>query len=127
MELDLRSVDPEALDQLVAAVLGKVLSYEKPSVRVEAELIGQRPAGEIPQEHPLISLAASTLEKLGIQARFNIGSTDANIPLSRGFPAVCLGLTTGNGAHTDGEYINIAPLQIGLEQLLQVTLGLAGG
>jgi acetylornithine deacetylase/succinyl-diaminopimelate desuccinylase-like protein len=126
MDLDLRSVDEAALDQLVAAVMEKLLSYEKPNVRVEAELVGQRPGGEVSPEHPLVSLSAGALEKCGIQPRLNIGSTDANIPLSRGYPAVCLGLTTGNGAHTAGEYINISPLQIGLEQLVQVILGLAG-
>jgi tripeptide aminopeptidase len=127
MELDLRSVDEAALEQLVAEVLEKIMRHQKPNVRVEAELIGQRPAGGISQEHPLVSLAADSLEKLGIQPRLNIGSTDANIPLRLGYPAVCLGITTGNGAHTVGEYINISPLPIGLEQLLQVIVGLAGG
>ena len=46
--------------------------------------------------------------------------------LSR-YPAICLGLTTGNGAHTVGEYINIAPLQVGLEQLVRVIEGLDRG
>jgi acetylornithine deacetylase/succinyl-diaminopimelate desuccinylase-like protein len=68
-----------------------------------------------------------SLEKIGIQPRLNIGSTDANIPLSLGYPAICLGLTTGNGAHTMREYINAPPLQLGLEQLRLVIEGLDRG
>jgi len=124
VELDLRSEDLAALDQLVGSVKAKLNSYQKKSVQVEAELIGKRPAGEIPQDHPLVELASSSLEQVGIQPRFNIGSTDANIPLSLGYPAICLGLTTGNGAHTLGEYINIPPLQLGLEQLQLIIKGL---
>ena len=124
VELDLRSENVAALDQLVESVLETIKGCQKSDVMVEAEIIGQRPAGEISEGHPLVKLAASCLEQLGVQPRFNIGSTDANIPLSRGYPAVCLGLTTGNGAHTQGEYINISPLQIGLEQLLLVIKGL---
>ena len=50
----------------------------------------------------------------------NIGSTDANVPLSRGLPAVCIGLTYGSGAHTLGETIQTRPLAMGIEQLYQL-------
>jgi len=126
MELDLRSEDLAQLGQLIAAVKDTLQAFQKPAVRVSAELIGHRPAGAIAQDHPLVQLASSCLEQVGIQPRFNIGSTDANIPLSLGYPAVCLGLTTGNRAHTVGEYINISPLQLGLEQLLLVVEKMGG-
>lgn len=124
IELDLRSEDIPTLEQLVDSVNRILQERQKPGVKVHGELIGQRPAGEIPQDHPLVELAVSCLEQVGIQPRLNIGSTDANIPLSMGYPAVCLGLTTGNRAHTPGEYINISPLQLGLEQLALVVEGL---
>jgi acetylornithine deacetylase/succinyl-diaminopimelate desuccinylase-like protein len=127
VELDLRSENPEVLGQLVNAVMDAVQGFQKSSVRVNVDLIGRRPAGSIPQDHPLVTLASECLETLGIQPRLNIGSTDANIPLSLGYPAVCLGLTTGNGAHTTGEYINTPPLKLGLEQLLLLVKGLGTG
>ena len=46
--------------------------------------------------------------------------TDANVPLSLGLPAICIGLTTGSGAHTLAESINLAPLVQGMEQLYQL-------
>jgi di/tripeptidase len=87
---------------------------------VVCEISGQRPAGEIPSSHPLVRLAARCLEAQGVQPSLNVGSTDANIPLSRGLQAVCLGLTTGCGAHTLNEAINIPPLTHGLRQLVSV-------
>lgn len=124
LDLDLRSEDPSALADLMAQVESTIQRSKYPGIRIEIESIGQRPIGEISLDHPLVQLAMQSLESVGIQPRVNIGSTDANIPLSRGYPAVCLGLTTGNGAHTINEYIHIPPLQQGLRQLLNVVDGL---
>jgi di/tripeptidase len=81
-------------------------------------MIGHRPAGQLPTDHPLVRMACQCLEELDIQPTLSIGSTDANVPFSRGLPAVCLGLTHGGGAHTRSEYIQTAPVAQGLEQLL---------
>jgi acetylornithine deacetylase/succinyl-diaminopimelate desuccinylase-like protein len=83
-------------------------------------MIGQRPAGELPLRHPLIALAMRTIQEIGLTAHTGIGSTDANAPLSAGFPAICLGLTTGSGAHTMDEFIRIEPLSLGMEQLYRI-------
>jgi len=117
--LDLRSEDRKTLDALAADVVAIVQAANHPGkVAVSASLVGQRPVGALPASHPLVSLAARCLEAHGIQPYPNIGSTDANLPLSRGLPAVCIGLTTGGGAHTTGEFIDIRPLHQGLAQLL---------
>ena len=94
--------------------------HNQPSMKIEAEIIGQRPAGEISAKHPLVKLAVETLKSQGTRPHLNIGSTDANIPLSQGLPAICIGLTRGRGAHTIGEYIFPAYLQKGLDQLVEV-------
>ena len=86
-------------------------------MRIAVKLIGSRPAGEIPSEDRLVRLACKCVEQVSLQPRLNIGSTDANIPLSRGLPAICVGLTVGAGAHTLQEYIYIRPLSLGLTQL----------
>ena len=57
---------------------------------------------------------------MGIEPHLNIGSTDANLPLSRGLPAVTIGLTTGGGAHSVHEYLNLAPLEKGMEQAVEL-------
>jgi acetylornithine deacetylase/succinyl-diaminopimelate desuccinylase-like protein len=124
LELDLRSESTEALAQLVSKVEQACQQAGKKGVEVKAEGIGERPAGEIPASHPLVSLASDCLRAQGLEPKLATGSTDANIPLSRGLPAVTLGLTTGGGAHTVREYINSAPLEKGMEALLGVVRGL---
>lgn len=124
IELDLRSESEQVLSTLVAQVEMLVNKSNRPEVGFSYEVIGDRPVGEISPEHPLIRLAKQSLEDVGIEPCLNIGSTDANIPLSRGLPAVCLGLTTGGGAHTIDEYINTKPLKQGIKQLIAVVEGM---
>jgi tripeptide aminopeptidase len=120
LELDLRSEGERTLKNLARNVQELVKSANQPGVSFTAELIGNRPAGAIPADHPLVLLTRRVLNELGIEPKLNIGSTDANVPLSRGLPAVCIGLTTGGGAHTVGEFIHTKPLEPGLRQLATV-------
>jgi len=120
LELDLRSESPEALKKLVTQVENTIRVLEHPGVVLDSEIIGQRPAGEIPAEHPMVKLASACLHEQGLSSILTIGSTDANIPLSLGYPAICMGLTTGAGAHTVNEYIYTAPIEKGLESLLSL-------
>jgi tripeptide aminopeptidase len=120
LELDLRSEDAETLTDLAGQVEQIVRLAQKPGVTVEAEIIGQRPSGELPAEHPLVKLAQDCLRAAGIEPHLNTGSTDANLPLSLGLPAVTIGLTTGGRAHTVQEFINLSPLEKGMDQVLRL-------
>jgi tripeptide aminopeptidase len=120
LELDLRSEDGGSLAELTRQVETMVRAANRPGVRFTAEVIGQRPAGGISALHPLVHLAVHCLEAAGLQANLNIGSTDANIPLSRGLPAICIGLSTGCGAHTGREYIHTQPVAQGLDALVNL-------
>src|SRR5574341_1153232 len=116
-ELDLRSESMEMLNALVAEIEEKIRSANKEGVTIESQVIGQRPAGEIAVDHPLVRLAEHCLREQGLTATLTSGSTDANLPLSRGYPAIVLGVTTGGGAHTVHEYIEIASVEKGIQQL----------
>jgi tripeptide aminopeptidase len=65
-----------------------------------------------------VRLADECLSEQGVRATFTSGSTDANIPLSLGYPALVLGITSGGGTHTVHEYIDTAPVEKGMEQLV---------
>jgi acetylornithine deacetylase/succinyl-diaminopimelate desuccinylase-like protein len=119
MELDLRSEGQASLNELIQQVERLFVAAEKRGVQVEAEVIGQRPPGEISPEHPLLRLAQTCLREQRIDPILTTGSTDANIPLSKGYPALVLGLTYGGGAHTVQEYFETGPLAQGLEQIVQ--------
>lgn len=122
-ELDLRSEGAAALAGLVARVDELVAAARRPGVQVAAERIGRRPSGGLPSDHELVRLAAECLRDQGLTPELTIGSTDANLPLSLGYPAVCIGLTTGSGAHTAHETVQIAPLAQGLAQMLAFVQG----
>jgi acetylornithine deacetylase/succinyl-diaminopimelate desuccinylase-like protein len=119
MELDLRSEGQSALAELVQQVEHLVKKREQPGVTVEMEIIGRRPPGEISPDHFLIRLAQACLREQGLEPSLTVGSTDANIPLSKGYPALVLGLTRGGGGHTVHEFIETAHLEQGLAHLVQ--------
>ena len=120
MELDLRSESERVLHGLVERVQELVNAANRSQVRVTMQPIGSRPVGKLPIDHPLVSMAKDCLQAIGIKPNLSIGSTDANIPLSRGLPAICIGLTTGQGAHTVKEFIHTEPLALGLVQLISL-------
>ncbi len=121
LELDIRSESPEALDGLFRRVKDIVEAADREGVSSTLELIGKRPAGQMSEAHPLVRLAEHCLSEQGLKAAFTSGSTDANVPLSRGFPSLVLGVTTGGGAHTVQEYIDVPPIAKGMSQLVCFT------
>lgn len=124
MELDLRSENPGVLTDLEARVDRLVKACSRPDVQFHTELIGSRPAGEISPDHPLMILAKKALQDAGVEPLLNIGSTDANVPLSLGYPAVTIGLTNGFGAHTVQETLFTAPIETGMRQLENIVRGI---
>jgi di/tripeptidase len=67
----------------------------------------------------------SVHKKLGIESELGAGSTDANVPLSAGIPAVSIGVTTGGNGHRPDEWLDTAPFATGLKQLVMVVGELA--
>jgi len=119
--LDLRSVEGKSLDRLSAQVEA-VIESVVPDVEVVFEVIGERPSGVVQTDSRIIRLASSILESIGIQPVGDASSTDANIPISRGIPAVCIGLTTGGNVHREDEFIDNGPVADGLYQMLALTV-----
>lgn len=119
MLVDLRSVEPEHLLQLetrVAHLLHEV--QQATGVEVRSTVVGKRPAATLDERHPLCTGVQSMRRYLRLRpALHGAASTDANLPLSRGIPAVCLGITRGALAHTVEEYIDVAPIVGGVKQL----------
>ncbi len=104
--------------ELVSKVDVLIKTANKPGVHVEAESIGRRPGGGIPADHPLVKLALECTREQGVEPTLIGGSTDANVPLSLGLPAVVMGVTTGGGAHTLGEFLDVEPVGKGMEALV---------
>ncbi|HET9013954.1 MAG TPA: M20/M25/M40 family metallo-hydrolase [Thermomicrobiaceae bacterium] len=115
--VDMRSVSEPALRELSDEVERIVECRRSGAVETRIDVLGERPAGEVSPSAPIVRAAVEVLAALGIDARLNVSSTDANIPIARGIPAICVGVTRGTGAHRLDETIEIAPIESGLLQL----------
>ncbi len=120
--IDMRSVSAKSLASLVAKVEGLIEKAAKPGVTVAVEVVGDRPAGALPSDSGLVPFGVDVLAALGMDAICDASSTDANIPISRGIPSMCIGLTTGGNVHRVDEYIRVRPIAAGFAQLLLNTI-----
>jgi acetylornithine deacetylase/succinyl-diaminopimelate desuccinylase-like protein len=118
MALDVRSLDAETLASTSRQIKKIIREMQSPDCSIQIELTGARPGGALGSEHALVAAAQQALNEAGEEGiSLAAGSTDANLPLSEGIPAICLGLTYGGEAHSEGEYIEIAPLERGVQAL----------
>lgn len=123
--LDMRSEQSSVLRKLIDQVYGLMRGLETPELRFQAEVVGDRPGGMLSDQHPLIQGALAALELENVRATLETGSTDANIPLAAGCPAVTIGITRGGNAHRLDEYIETKPIAAGLRQLIILALSAA--
>jgi len=127
-KVDIRSEDNqrmEALAEMLRAAVQRAEDIENSRVtgsnRVFSKVreIGSRPAGSLPPESPLLACMRSVDAHLGIRSRLDSASTDANIPLALGIPAVSIGAGgQGGGAHTPSEWYSPAGRDLGLKRIL---------
>lgn len=116
--LDLRSESPATLAALVDRVSVVLALHRREGVRIESEVIGERPAGTLDASHPLVLAAVNALQQVGNRRpALRAASTDANVPLALGLPAVCVGIASGFHAHRLDEYVDLATLPAGLQQV----------
>src|SRR2546421_1475477 len=118
--LDLRSTDIAALNQVADRVRSIIEQNAGPGLRTEIEILGERPAGMRSQADPLVQLAAEAITWLGMEPKYEDSSTDANIPISLDIPAVCIGITQVERAHTLEEFLYVPPIGDGLAQLTRL-------
>jgi tripeptide aminopeptidase len=128
MEIDIRSESEQVANQLAQRIQSLADETHRELIGCQVREIGRRPGGALPASHPLVEAALASLQEAGIaQPSLAIGSTDASAPLSRGYPAICIGLTRGGEAHSQREYIEIAPMAVGYRALTSLITRLTPG
>jgi tripeptide aminopeptidase len=96
-------------------------------VKATLRSLGVRPSGKLPDDSPLLDTIRSVDTFLGSRSRLESSSTDANIPLSLGIPAVSIGGGgKGGGSHTPAEWYDATGREAGLKRLFLITVALAG-
>lgn len=130
--LDLRSTDPaqliaiatdvhQILDDIVTSFKALKSSYPPPRPHIEA--IGNRPAASLATDSPILHTLRAVDRHLGIRTEQRLGSTDANIPMSRGLPALAIGAGgTGGGIHTLREWYDPTGRETALRRILLTLL-----
>jgi tripeptide aminopeptidase len=128
MEVDLRSISAASLDDL-ENYLKRTLNEATRTSGVECriELMGERPSGSTSASLPIVQAAMAVTRRFGVEPLPDVGSTDANIPIALGIPAVALG---GGGScgnvHTPEEWFDPARRDLGVQRLLALLAVLAG-
>jgi acetylornithine deacetylase/succinyl-diaminopimelate desuccinylase-like protein len=126
-KLDLRSEDESILDELSTLLTGSVeraLEAENRHARnsrlsAKIKELGARPGGKLAADSLLLRTIQAVDSHLQVRSRINCASTDANIPLSLGFPAVSIGTGgQGGGAHTMQEWFHSDGRDLGLRRIL---------
>ncbi len=139
MVVDMRSESRDELEKLVESFLDLVdeaveeentaRSISEGQIELEMTLIGDRPSGQTSESTNIVRFAVAAFEAFGIRPTFRISSTDANVPISLGIPAITIGRGgLGGRSHSLDEWVDIErePTVRGIQVVLTTILAIAG-
>lgn len=137
LEIDLRSTSAAQLDTFERSIrqIAQIATEDENAKRVHGtraltvnvESIGSRPCGETPAEHELVRSAMAATRLVGRQPDLALASTDANVPISHGIPAIAIGAGgRGGDAHTHGEWFDNVHGTVGVARALTIVMTAAG-
>jgi tripeptide aminopeptidase len=136
MELDMRSVSMKPLLDIEAAALKAIKDaaaeenarWNTDKITVDIKLVGDRPAGIQPVDAPIVQTAMLAVEQIGLKPVLEEpASTDSNVAISLGIPAMTLGRGGNNGDnHSINEWWDPKDAYLGPQKNLLTALGLVG-
>ena len=136
MEVDMRSLSPESLDRIEGVFLAAMqrgldeenaLRREGVALTIDNDKIGDRPSGEGDPSSPLVQRALATTALFGVEGELGRSSTDSNIPISLGVPAVTIGRGGAGGAgHAPGEFWINRDAYVAVQRALLLVVAEAG-
>lgn len=122
MMYEYRSNKKEGLDFMDRFFDSVIASFQTFGIEVTVETLGDRPCKGDVDPSGLTKIVMEASEKYGYHRTEECGSTDCNIPLSMGIPAVCFGVYEGKGAHTREEWVDVESTRDGMKILSEVLL-----
>jgi acetylornithine deacetylase/succinyl-diaminopimelate desuccinylase-like protein len=136
LEIDLRSTSADMLDRYereIQVASGAACEEENNrrafgtrALSMTIQPIGTRPCGETSVEHPLVRHALATTRLVGREPDVATASTDANVPIARGIPAIAIGAGgRGGDAHTQSEWFDNTDGARGVFRALTIVFGAA--
>jgi acetylornithine deacetylase/succinyl-diaminopimelate desuccinylase-like protein len=127
LESFLRESIQSGVDEEMLAARDRGMAGNARMLDLKINVLGVRPAGELPENSPLLAAVLAADTRLGNRSRRERSSTDANIPLSVGIPAISLGAGgRSGGAHTLEEWYEPTNRELGLQRVALTVLAVAG-
>lgn len=137
VKVDLRSEDDAELSRLenelrksFASAVDEEMAVGSPgseALKLKVTVIGVRPGGKLAADSPLLAAIENVDRYLGNRSRLERSSTDANLPLSQGIPAIAIGAGgQGGGSHSLEEWYDPAGRELGLKRAMLTLLSVAG-
>ena len=137
MDIDMRSESCAELDKIEKQFLAlvkeavdeenKARSTREGPITADPKKIGDRPCGETAVSSPLVQTLSSVVSAFGLKPNYNISSTDSNLPMALGIPAVTIGRGPGGRSHSLDEFTIVEPAadvraaQVALAMILAVS------
>ncbi len=117
MDVDMRSESCQELKKLNESFLAivksaaddenRARSTREGRIEVDPKLIGERPCGETQLNAPIVQTTTAVVQAFGLRPSYSIGSTDANVPMNMGIPAVTIGRGPGGRSHSPDEWVDV--------------------
>ena len=131
LEVDLRSTSPAMLDRFdrEIRIIARAAAQQENARRATATpplahdvlVIGDRPSGEVAADHPLVLSAIEATQLIDREPELAAASTDANVPIALGIPAIAIGAGgRGGDAHTAGEWYDNVDGPLGIARALTI-------
>ena len=140
MDVDMRSVscaELKKVDEAFLAVVREAVAEENTArstregaIQADPKVIGERPCGETALDAPIVQAAAAAIRAFGLTPAYTVSSTDANIPMSLGIPAITIGRGgPGDRTHSLDEWTDVEPKanSVNVQRVLALLLAVAGG
>lgn len=127
MEVDLRSIVPRNLADMEHQFKRAVEDATRGSgTETKIELMGDRPSGTTPAASEIVQAALEVTRRFAVEPQSDVGSTDANIPIALGLPAIAIGGGGNSGnVHTPEEWFDASNRDRGIQRLLALIAVLA--
>ena len=132
MDVDIRSESCEEMHKVDATFVkivksavdeeNRVRSTREGRIEADLRVIGERPCGETPMQSAILRSTAAMIRAFGLTPTYNSSSTDSNIPMSLGIPALTIGRGPGGRAHAPDEWTDVEPKATA--QSIEVVLGI---
>jgi tripeptide aminopeptidase len=137
MDVDMRSASEKELarlEEFLLSAITQAITDENAlraasghNLRADVKLIGNRPSGETPRAASLVRAALEVSRALGVASALNRASTDSNIPISLGVPAITIGVGGLSGdSHRLSEWYDPAGRELGYKRALLLALAMTG-